>query len=101
MSMCGGRNIFGDATNTTPKISVEAVLKRNPDVSSAGSTAAQKTEWLGEWRQWKTLNAVKDHYLFAIHPDIMQRYTVRVLEGAQQLCETLEGIRKQWQQQLV
>jgi iron complex transport system substrate-binding protein len=48
---------------------------------------------LDDWRQWRTLTAVKRDNLFFIPPDIVQRHTPRLVEGAARLCAHLETAR--------
>ncbi len=94
MRLCGGENIFADAIAIAPKINVESVLDINPEVIVASGMGETRPEWLVEWQQWKHLQAVKNNHLFFIHPDILQRHTVRILQGAMKLCEQLEQVRK-------
>ena len=93
INLCGGYNSFADAIVIAPKISIESVLARNPasivtsDLGSAGS------DWLHEWASWRSLRAVNDNNLFFIPPDLLQRHTVRILQGAEILCNQLESVR--------
>ncbi|MFT6387667.1 MAG: iron complex transport system substrate-binding protein [Cellvibrionaceae bacterium] len=93
INLCGGRNIFADAAVIAPKISVESVLDRNPDVIVASGMGEERPDWLDQWLQWPTIKAVKYQHLFFIHPDLLQRHTVRLLNGAEQLCRKLDGVR--------
>ena len=92
--LCGGRNSFADAVVIAPKISVESVLERNPDVIVASGMGEERPDWLDAWLQWTSLSAVQNQHLFFIPPDLIQRHTVRMLQGAQQLCEQLTRVRK-------
>lgn len=91
--VCGGRNIFADAAVIAPKISIESVLDRNPDAIVASGMGEERPDWLDQWLAWPTINAVKQKNLFFIHPDLLQRHTIRLLQGAQQLCEQLDLVR--------
>ncbi len=93
--LCGGRNLFADAIPLVPKISMEAVIRRNPDViilSDKGRATAQKTAF-AEWLTWPLLNAVQNRQLHSINPDLMVRQSTRILDGAEHLCEILEQAR--------
>lgn len=87
--MCGGRNIFGDAQTLAPKISMEAVLVRDPQVIIASGMGEARPDWLDNWRKWPNLSAVKNERLYFIPPDIIQRHTPRILLGAKAMCEFL------------
>lgn len=87
--MCGGKNVFGDAQTLAPKISMEAVLVRDPQVIVASGMGEARPDWLDNWRKWPSLSAVKNERLYFIPPDIIQRHTPRILLGAKALCEFL------------
>lgn len=91
--LCGGHNIFSDAIAVVPKINVESVIEKNPSAIVASGMGETRPEWLVEWEQWPNIAAVKKQYLFFIHPDLLQRHTVRILQGAKKLCEQLEQVR--------
>ncbi len=93
MRLCGGRNIFSDALPMAPRISVETVIRRDPHVIVASGHGEQRPEWLDEWLQWPTITAVAQNHLYFIPPDILQRHTVRILDGAQMMCEHLNSAR--------
>jgi len=90
---CGGRNVFGDLPAIAPRISVEAVLERDPEVLIASGMDDERPEWLDEWKQWPELRAARREHLFFIPPNTLQRHTPRVLEGMERLCRVLEEAR--------
>lgn len=91
--LCGGHNAFDALPLLAPKISVEAVLLANPETIVASGMSESRPEWLDAWRRWPQLDAVARDNLFFIPPDLIQRHTPRILDGAQQLCEQLEAAR--------
>ena len=93
ISLCGGENVFSDTKALAPRINIESVLVRNPDVIVASGMSQNRPEWLDEWYAYPSLNAVKNKALFSINPDHIQRPTARVLLGAKALCEKLETVR--------
>ena len=94
ISLCGGTNIFRELSRVAPKVSVESVLSRDPQIIVASGMDQERPEWLDSWRDWRKLSAVRDDKLFFIPPDLMQRHTPRALEGAQRLCTQIESVRK-------
>ena len=92
--LCGGRNSFGDAKVVAPKLSIESVISRNPDVIVASGMSEARPDWLDNWKAWPLLKAVKNEHLYFVPPDIIQRNTVRILEGAKLFCEHLASARK-------
>lgn len=91
--LCGGTNAFGDAPTIAPKISVESVIARDPQVIIASGMGEEKPEWLDDWKKYPGLTAVKNGNLYFVPPDIIQRHTVRMLQGAQQVCKALDEAR--------
>lgn len=92
--LCGGRNAFADAISLAPKVNIESVLARNPDVIVASGMGEERPEWLDEWLEYPALTAVKGKSLFFVPPDIIQRHTMRILDGAEMLCRQLQVVRE-------
>jgi iron complex transport system substrate-binding protein len=93
MRLCGGVNVFADLPLLAPSLDVEAVLRADPDAIVASGMAEERPEWLDHWRRWPMLRAVRQDNLFFIPPDLMQRHTPRLLDGAERLCRALEMVR--------
>jgi len=93
INMCGGSNIFHEAESLAPKISIESVISLNPQAIIASGMDTSRPEWLDDWSKWPTISAVKNNHLFFIPPDLIQRHTVRLLEGATLMCEHLQQVR--------
>jgi iron complex transport system substrate-binding protein len=91
--LCGGENVFADLRPLAPQVTVEAVLAADPEAIVASGMDEARPEWLDDWRQWKSLAAVKRDNLFFIPPDLIQRHTPRIVEGAEKLCAQLETAR--------
>lgn len=94
MRGCGGENVFSELSEIAPRISVEAVLKRNPEVVIASGMGDERPEWLDEWKQWPELEATRRGNLFFIPPQYLQRHTPRVLDGMERMCHALEEARQ-------
>lgn len=94
VELCGGKNIFSAASTLAPQVTREAVIARNPQVILASGTGSERPEWLDEWEKWQNLSAVKHNHLYFIHPDYLQRASLRLMTGAEQLCSVLESVRK-------
>ncbi len=94
IEVCGGVNIFADLPMTNPQVSIESILVQDPQVIVASGMGQARPEWLDDWRQYKTLQAVKKNQLFHILPELFQRPTSRFLIGTEQLCEAMEGARR-------
>lgn len=93
INLCGGDNVFADLNLVAPKVSIEAVLERNPQAIVASGMDIERPEWLDDWQSWPELQAVHDGNLFFIPPDLLQRHTPRALQGAERLCRQLDRAR--------
>ncbi|MFN4341903.1 MAG: cobalamin-binding protein [Azonexus sp.] len=93
ITLCGGENVFGHLGKMAPTVSVEAVLEADPEAIIATGMGDARPEWLQDWDKWPQMTAVKRHNLFHINPDIMQRHTPRILDGAEKLCAHLDVAR--------
>jgi iron complex transport system substrate-binding protein len=70
IEMAGGTNVFVDAAAPYPKISLEEILSRNPDVilELSGESVAKQEEVLTLWREYPMLRAVAKGRVHAIPP---------------------------------
>ncbi|MDH5299841.1 MAG: cobalamin-binding protein [Gammaproteobacteria bacterium] len=93
INLCGGKNVFESAQASAPKLDVEAVLAANPQVIVASGMGEDRPDWVDDWKKWPQLQAVKTKQLYFIPPDIIQRHSPRILQGAKQLCEALDKAR--------
>ena len=91
---CGGRNAFADALVLAPKISIESVLKRDPDAIIASGMGETRPDWLNDWKAYPGLSAVRNGNLYHVPPDIIQRHTFRVLDGMEMICRDLDRVRQ-------
>jgi iron complex transport system substrate-binding protein len=91
--LCGGVNVFADLPSIAPVVSIESVLVANPEVIVASGMDLARPEWLDDWTRWTQITAATRGNLFFIPPDIIQRHTPRLLDGAEQLCGHLDTAR--------
>lgn len=93
IELCGGVNIYAELPMTNPQVSIESILVKDPQVIVASGMGQARPEWLDDWRQYKSLQAVQKNNLFHILPELFQRPTSRFLIGTQQLCEAMQKAR--------
>ena len=93
LELCGGVNLFADASALAPRIGVEAVLARDPEAIITGGMGNPDSTWLEAWRDFPRLTAVQRDNLFFVDPDLVQRATPRLLDGTRALCQRLEVAR--------
>lgn len=91
LSVCGGDNVFSAVPGVAPAISLEAILRADPQVVIAGTSAP---DWKAAWTQWPFLRAVGNDTLYAVDPDLVTRGTPRLLQGMTQICAALDDARE-------
>ena len=93
MRICGGENVFARLPLIAPEIDREAVLHADPQVIVASGSDGQRPAWLDAWRAFPGLTAAARGNLYAIAPELIQRHTPRLLDGAERLCSILDEVR--------
>jgi len=93
LRLCGGRNVFAKLPTLAPTVSVEGVIAANPEVIVASGMGDSRPEWLDDWKRWSSMSAVKLDNLYFVPPELIQRHTPRILDGAEKLCVHLETAR--------
>lgn len=94
--LCGGSNVFADAPGLVPRIGVESVLHAAPQVIVASGMDEARPEWLDDWRRWPSIPAVANDQLYFVPPDLLQRHSPRIADGAEQFCQALARARQHY-----
>ena len=93
IALCGGRNVFAELPALVPKLDIEAVLAADPQAIVAGVRKPGDAAWQKDWQRWPQLRAVKGRHLISVPADLLQRHTLRILDGAELLCGELDHLR--------
>jgi iron complex transport system substrate-binding protein len=93
IALCGGENVFAHLETIAPVVTVEAVLAADPEAIVASGMDEARPEWLDDWRRWPALTASARNNLFFVPPELIQRHTPRLLDGAEHLCRHLDTAR--------
>ena len=91
LQLCGGENIFAGLPQLAPTVSIEAVLKADPEVIIASS--GEQEDILTAWRRFPKLKAVARGNLMTVDGDMMNRAGPRILDGTEALCRQLDAAR--------
>ncbi|MEP4484368.1 MAG: cobalamin-binding protein [Halioglobus sp.] len=94
ISLCGGNNVFADAPGLAPVVSIESLLVANPTAIIASGAGPDRPSWLDEWQKYPTLSAVHTQQIYYVDPDLIQRPTLRLIKGAEQVCLDLNKARQ-------
>ena len=90
----GGRNVFGDAPRPWPRVSLEAIVLRDPDalvISLHDGSPSSDAPWL-EGPGWRELRAVRTGRYLLADGDLFNRPGFRVAEAAGRIARFLHGV---------
>jgi len=93
ISLCGGVNVFAATPVLTPVVSLESVIAARPEVVLGGSSATSPAEFAEPWIHDARYAGLRNVRALYVDPDLIQRQTPRVLDGARSVCEQLESVR--------
>jgi iron complex transport system substrate-binding protein len=90
MEIAGGRNILDDSIVAYPKVGMEEILARNPEViidmgehpDASTLTEAQRQKEITMWRKYPTLAAAKNNRTHIVSSDLYVHPGPRVIELA-------------------
>lgn len=91
LELCGAENIFASLPQLAPTVSVEAVLKVNPE-AIIGSTGEQD-DVLAMWHRFPSLKATARNNLLTVDGNLLNRSGPRILDGTEDLCRQLDTVR--------
>ena len=88
ITLCGGRNVFADATSLAPVVNVESVLATDPE-----AILGTRDEWHAYWRRFQGLRAVRAGNLYTVPVNEMHRHGPRAIAATRLLCERIDTAR--------
>lgn len=91
IELAGGANIASDAQTDYPRLSMETVLVRNPEVlvfpsGDQEGIAESDRDW---WRRWPMLSAVQSGRLVEMPSVLLDRPGPRLIDGLERLARAL------------
>jgi iron complex transport system substrate-binding protein len=89
LRLCGARNVFEDLKEQGPSVDTEAVIGRDPQIIVAVAPPGVSQEWLGEWKRFGTLRAVRDGRLVPFEDQRLSRLGPSAVGGTEALCEAI------------
>lgn len=91
IGLAGGTNIAAQAGVAYPRLSMEAVLKEDPEVLifPSGDVETVPRSEQQQWRRWDSLSAVKHHRFHEVSSSLLNRPGPRIVEGLAQLANAI------------
>lgn len=95
LSSCGGINIFPEqGDNHYPQVSIESVLLKHPQAIIIPSHHGAEISSAKDWQVWPEIPAVKQNNIFFIDGDLLHRFSIRILDGMEKVCDAFDLVRR-------
>lgn len=91
VALCGGANVFADATDLALPVDLESVIVRAPQAV----LSADDGDPVAYWARFPDLPAVARGNVFRAPADKLSRPSPRIAEGAEEVCALLDRARAQ------
>ncbi len=91
IELAGGINIAAGASGAYPRLNMETVLEKDPEVLvfPVGSTESVPDREQEAWNRWTGLSAVQHRRLHVVSSDAVNRPGPRVVDGLEQLAQVI------------
>lgn len=93
--LAGGENIAGREKGMYPRLGMEEILKRSPEVIliSSMNPKGDYRRVIQEWVRWKMIPAVKNGCIHLIDSDLIDRPSPRIIDGLEEMARVLHPER--------
>lgn len=92
LRLCNSESIFADAINDYPEVTMEEVIKRQPQAIVAAQH--QQLEQIQQfWQPWQSLLELDNRHIIRVNPDKLHRFSLRLSQGAEAMCQQLDQLR--------
>lgn len=93
LTIAGGVNVFGDLETTAPRVSLEAIIARDPQriLVPVAPEAFRQPPSVAARHGWERIPAVAAGRISALDRDVVSRLGPRVAEAAWSIAEALHG----------
>jgi iron complex transport system substrate-binding protein len=104
LAVAGGDNVFAGEPVPYPRVSIEEILARDPEViidmgtmaQTTGVTEADKTAVRALWDRYPVLTAVRERRVYAVASDIFVVPGPRVVEAARAFLAMIHPEAQRW-----
>lgn len=93
--LAGGENVAGEEREMYPRLGMEEILKRSPEVIliSSMNPKGDYERVIREWERWKMIPAVKRRRVHLIDSDLIDRPSPRIIDGLEQMASLIHPER--------
>lgn len=85
--LAGGENVSGNSKEMYPRLGMEEILKRSPEVIliSSMNPKGEYKRILRDWARWKMIPAVQKGRIHLIDSDLVDRPSPRIIDGLEEM----------------
>ena len=91
ISIAGGINMSADSDIKYPRISIEEVIKKKPEIIiiSSMEKGGMFEKARQEWLKWTSIPAARDGRVYLIDSDLIDRPSPRIIDGIEQMAKMI------------
>lgn len=91
IELAGGRNLAEDQPITYPRLNMEEVLRKGPEVIiiSSMDKGGEHEMAQREWFQWTGIPAVRKGHVHLINSDLIDRAAPRIIDGLEEMARLI------------
>jgi len=91
IELAGGRNLAEDQPVTYPRLSLEEIIRRRPEVIiiSSMDRGGEYERARREWFRWAAIPAVQTGRVHLINSDLIDRAAPRIVNGLEQMAKLI------------
>ena len=91
IGLAGGINIASQAGAPYPRLSMETVLKEDPEVLvfPVGTVESVPHSEQQQWQRWTSLSAIKNQRIHEVSSNLLNRPGPRIVDGLEQLAKAI------------
>ncbi|MGB9628307.1 MAG: ABC transporter substrate-binding protein, partial [Thermodesulfobacteriota bacterium] len=89
--LAGGENVVGSENGAYPRLGMEEILRRAPEVIliSSMNPKGDYQRVIREWARWKTIPAIKNNRIHLIDSDLIDRPSPRIIDGLEVMARLI------------
>lgn len=93
LTICQGRNVFANNVTEYPHISIENVVVAQPEIIIIPNEKSAQKQPEIDWQKWPEIPAVKANAFIAVNADLLHRFSTRMLDGVESMCNKIDDVR--------
>lgn len=93
IEVCQGQNVFASNPTPYPQIGIENVIVAQPEIIILPDEKSNKEQPIIDWHKWPEIPAAKHNRFIRVNADLMHRFSTRMLEGIEDMCEKIDAFR--------